>query len=67
MHRLASVHLHSFSHYWSRLSVTIVTATGHRTTLLWHLSDFGERENLLHKSATATPPTLHQRGYNGLT
>ena len=26
MHRLASIHLHSYSHYCSRLSVTIATA-----------------------------------------
>jgi hypothetical protein len=42
MHRLASVHLHSFSHYWSRLSVTIATATEQRASF-WRLSDSGEK------------------------
>ena len=41
MYRLASVHLHLCSHSCPRLSVTIVTATGHRATF-WRLSDFGE-------------------------
>src|SRR5664280_1150873 len=37
MHRLASVHLDSCSHYFFRKSLTIVTATGQRATV-WYLS-----------------------------
>ena len=44
MHRLASVHLHSCSHHRSRLSVTIVTATGQRASSRRSLVAFTEEQ-----------------------
>ena len=44
MHRLASVHLQPCSHHFSRLSVTIVTATGQRTSSTRSLVAFTEEQ-----------------------